>query len=156
MLTYVHLCICASWNHLDSFSLREGLFLHISCLTIKSGIAAHLSFLRATAHWQGCCCSPSWIPDLPSCPLALGTSGHGQEVLLGLWGGATQHCTLTPNFPEKEEGSSLISLNFWCVFQQNWSGCISWDEIWYRLNVCFFFFFKSLTKDRDIPITNQN
>lgn len=151
MLTYVHLCTCISWNHLDHSSFHSGLCLHISWPATKSGMAAHLSFLCGTACWQGCCCSPSQTWKFPSCSLALAAGGYGQEMLAGLWG-TVQNCILSPNFPKKEEESSLISLNCWCVFRQDWSSCVLWEEIQYKLNV----FFKSLAKDRDIPITNQN
>lgn len=150
MLIYVHLCICVSWSHLGWSSLLAGLCLCISFPTVKSAIAAHFSFLCVIL--MRCCCVPSWSPDLAFCPLLLAASGHRQEMHRVGSGVlcSTTHWPLTFLTKRREAHWFLQTSD---VFSGKTEAAVRvlW-EIQYRPDVLF----KSLTKDRDIPVINQN
>lgn len=54
---------------------------------------------------------PSPDPGLALLPCGFGCRWARAGDAPRLWG-TVQHCALTPDFPEKDEGSSVISLNF--------------------------------------------
>lgn len=147
----MHLCICVSWSHLGWSSLHAGLCLYISCPTLKSTTAAHFSLLHVTAHWWGAAVSLPGLQTFPSVLYSWLPVGTDRRCC-GLWA-AVQHCTMTLDFLRKRREAHWF-LKTSDVFSGKTEAAVRvlWEEIQYRPNVLF----KSLTKDRDIPVTNQN